>query len=312
MAVDPIGFAPLLASALSASGRSGVGTLPGAGADLEWRRCAITRTQLAVPGARSTPEVAVAGSPGRPQAGPRSRHRTRRGAPGRRHRARRLRQDRPARRPGRRVRHRRRGGPPRAARRRAGSSAGGRAAGRRRPPVFSGRTGAVAGWRLARSAIWSWHTGRGLGRTGSPRSVRRWPPAAAGGAGRPGSGRGGRPGPRCGSASRPRPAGAWRRWSSWCYERTAGLPVLVDRLLDALLEQAGADRARIRCPIGRRPGCWPSSGTRWRPRNRACAGCCWPRRSVPRWRPRCWCRCSAWPARRSWTSCWNRRAPPAC
>ena len=62
MADDPSGLGALLVSALSATGRSGVGTLPRAGADVDWRRCAITRTQ-AVPGSRSTPEVAVAGSP---------------------------------------------------------------------------------------------------------------------------------------------------------------------------------------------------------------------------------------------------------
>ena len=96
------------------------------------------------------------------------------------------------------------------------------------------------------------------------------------------------------------------------FERTAGLPVLVDRLLDALVEQAGADRARSRCPTGPRPGCWPSSATRWPPRSRGCARCCWPWRSEPRSRPRCWCPCSVWPARRSWTSCWRPRGPPAC
>ena len=43
-------------------------------------------------------------------------------------------------------------------------------------------------------------------------------------------------------------------------ERTAGLPVLVDRLLDALSEQARTGRCR--CRTGRRPVCWCSSGTR--------------------------------------------------
>ncbi|HVH22782.1 MAG TPA: helix-turn-helix transcriptional regulator [Pseudonocardia sp.] len=38
------------------------------------------------------------------------------------------------------------------------------------------------------------------------------------------------------------------------HERTAGLPVLVDRLLDALVEQAGADRARIPLPERSPPG----------------------------------------------------------
>ena len=38
------------------------------------------------------------------------------------------------------------------------------------------------------------------------------------------------------------------------FERTAGLPVLVDRLLDALVEQAGADRARIPLPDRSPPG----------------------------------------------------------
>ncbi len=38
------------------------------------------------------------------------------------------------------------------------------------------------------------------------------------------------------------------------FERTAGLPVLVDRLLDALVEQAGPDRARIPLPDRSPPG----------------------------------------------------------
>jgi DNA-binding CsgD family transcriptional regulator len=62
MAADPIGPGPSAASALTTVAGSGMGTLPRTGADLNRGRCAISRTQLAVSGARSTPEVAVAGS----------------------------------------------------------------------------------------------------------------------------------------------------------------------------------------------------------------------------------------------------------
>ena len=73
VAADPTGFGPprWLPHSPQPADR-GVGTLPRAGADLDWRRCAITRTQR---GARIPEHPGGRGGrvPGRPAAGPRGR-----------------------------------------------------------------------------------------------------------------------------------------------------------------------------------------------------------------------------------------------
>ena len=277
MAVDPIGFAPMLASALSATGRSGVGTLPPAGADLEWRRCAITRTQLAVPGARSTPEVAVAGSPVARRlvrevvTGPDGLRRVDVIGPGGYGKTALLDALAAA------FAHRRHRGPPRAARARAGARPRDRAAGRRRPPVLSGRAGAVEpvgggplGYLVVAHRPWPRPTG--IAALGAALAARR-PPVVLDVLDRAGVAsratlRVGEPASSSGSRR--------RRWSSWCSSGPRGCRYWSTGCSTRWSSRPGRTGPGSRCPSGRRPGCWPSSGTRWPPRSRACAGCCWP------------------------------------
>ena len=119
-----------------------------------------------------------------------------------------------------------------------------------------------------------------------------------------------------------------RRPAAWfvrlVHERTAGSPQLTDRLVDAMLDTAGADRSRFAeggeppDDAGARalaPALVEQIGYAVDGRTRGCASWCWPVHWAPRWTPRCSRRCSAcWtrPAAgsTSWTSWWNAPARP--
>ena len=258
---------------------SGVGTLPDAGSVGNWRRCAITRTQ-AVPGSRSIPEAAVAGSPvarrlvREAMTAPDGLRRVDVVGPGGQ------RQDRAARRARRRRWHAPAShGPPGAARPRRGA--------RRRTPRC-------------------WSTTRTAAQPGRPARLTGWPPAAVGdlvvahrpwprpdrhrrarrGPGRaPPAGRARRAGPhrgagpghpaRAGRPGRPGAATGLGRTviatGRLVTERTAGVPVLVDRLLDALIEQGGDRPTRSRWTrAARRRGLLAQLGLHRAPPRTAC------------------------------------------
>ena len=75
--------------------------------------------------------------------------------------------------------------------------------------------------------------------------------------------------------------------------RTAGVPALVDRLLDALIEQAGPDRSRLGDPARTPPGLLAQLGYAMQAQPAGVRGLLLARRSARRSRPRCWSRCSA-------------------
>ena len=97
-------------------------------------------------------------------------------------------------------------------------------------------------------------------------------------------------------------------------ERTAGLPVLVDRLLDALVELAGPDRGPDpAAATGRPPGLLAQLGYTVAAQEPGVRGLLLARALGAAGRGRgAGAAARRWPARPSWTSWWRRPAPPAC